>query len=392
MRNYRKTRSIYIITIILLVILIQIISNPKLSISSATEGLNLWFNLLVPSLFPFILISDLLVSFGFVEILSKYLEPIMRPIFNVSGIGIFPFSMSIMSGYPVGAKLTSKLRSMNSISKIEGERLITFSSTSGPLFIIGTVLLGMLGAPNLSLLMIIPHYLGALTLGLIFKFYKNDKKDSLENYSIHRIHKIQPNKNNSIGFIISKSIKDSMDSIIVIGGFVIIYSVVINILLSSNIFNLVINKISNLIYVDANIIKGIIAGIVEITNGCSIISNLNIDIFYKILLLNSIIAWGGFSIHSQALSFISATDINPSIYMISKLIHSCLTSLYTYLGYLLFYKDKTITTFTLPHYNKIAPTVNSWLILLASSTKIVLSLLVFLFLLSIAFKELKRSY
>ncbi len=390
MGNNNNNISKYIIIFILSIILVQIVSNPKLSISSASEGLNLWFNLLVPSLFPFILISDLLVSFGFIDLFSKYLEPIMRPVFNVSGIGILPFSMSIMSGYPVGAKLTSKLRSMNSISKIEGERLICFSSTSGPLFIVGTVLLGMVGATNLSPLMIIPHYLGAITLGILLKFYKKDSEKKLNNYSIGKIPYKKSSNNYSIGFIISKSIKESLDSIAVIGGFVIIYSVVINILLSSNTFNLLINKISMIICIDENILKGLIAGIVEITNGCNIISKLNIDIFHKILLLNSIIAWGGFSIHSQALAFISTTDIKPSIYLISKMFHSILTSLYTYIGYLLFYKDRIVTTFTFPVYSNIKPNINSWLILLASSTKIVLSILVFLILLSITTRELRK--
>lgn len=390
MRYNKNNISKYIIIFILSIILVQIVSNPKLSISSASEGLNLWFNLLVPSLFPFILISDLLVSFGFIDLFSKYLEPIMRPVFNVSGIGILPFSMSIMSGYPVGAKLTSKLRSMNSISKIEGERLICFSSTSGPLFIVGTVLLGMLGAPHLSSLMIIPHYLGSITLGLYMKFYKKGSEKKTNNYCIGKTPYKKSNNNYSIGFIISKSIKESLDSIAVIGGFVIIYSVVINILLSSNTFNLIINKISMIIYVDENILKGLIAGIVEITNGCNIISKLNIDIFDKILLLNSIIAWGGLSIHSQALAFISTTDIKPSIYLVSKMFHSILTSLYTYIGYLLFYKDRIVTTFTFPISRNIEPNINSWLILLASSTKIVLSILVFLILLSITTRELRR--
>ena len=54
------------------------------------------------------------------------------------------------------------------ISKPEGDRLITLASTSGPLFILGAVLTGMLSVPDLSGLMIIPHYMGALTVGLIF--------------------------------------------------------------------------------------------------------------------------------------------------------------------------------------------------------------------------------
>lgn len=392
MKNSRIRNSKIIIIILLSLIMFQIVKNPKVSISSASEGLNLWFNLLIPSLFPFILISDLLVSFGFIDIFAKFLEPIMRPVFNVSGIGIFPFSMSIMSGYPVGAKLTSKLRSINLISKIEGDRLISFSSTSGPLFIMGTVLIGMVGAPKLAGLMMIPHYLGAITIGLIFRFYKRENYRSLSNSYIGKGAKFKNYKNSSIGFIISKSIKDSMDSILIIGGFVIIYSVVINILLSSSTFNFILLKIASFINIDVTLLKGLIAGIIEITNGCSIISKLDIDLINKIIMLNCVIAWGGFSIHSQALAFISTTDISTTIYLVSKAIHSCLTGLYTYIAYVIFYKDNITTTFVLPIEKSVEPKIDSWLMLLTSSTKIVLSLLVFLFMLSIFIRELRKTY
>ena len=239
MRKNKINMKNMIITLILLLIMYKIVQNPNQSINSAKDGLNLWFNLLIPSLFPFIFITDLLVSFGFINSITKYFKTIMVTLFNVPGIGAFPFSMSIMSGYPIGARLTSKLRKENHISKIEADRLISFSSTSGPLFILGTVLIGMLNAPRLSGLMLIPHYLGAITLALIFRFYK--RKDSLgTSIKIKENNKKHMNnedlKNQSVGSLISKSIKDSMESIIAIGGFVIIYSVIIDVLLSSQLF------------------------------------------------------------------------------------------------------------------------------------------------------------
>ena len=150
-KNKHSMKNIFM-TFILLVIMYKIVRNPNQSINSAREGLNLWFNLLIPSLYPFIFITDLLVSFGIINSITKYFDPLMVSIFNVPGIGAFPFSMSIMSGYPIGARLTSKLRKERYISKIDADRLISFSSTSGPLFILGTVLIGMMGGPNVSAL------------------------------------------------------------------------------------------------------------------------------------------------------------------------------------------------------------------------------------------------
>ncbi|MDD2446550.1 MAG: sporulation integral membrane protein YlbJ [Tissierellia bacterium] len=391
-KNKHSMKNIFM-TFILLVIMYKIVRNPNQSINSAREGLNLWFNLLIPSLYPFIFITDLLVSFGIINSITKYFDPLMVSIFNVPGIGAFPFSMSIMSGYPIGARLTSKLRKERYISKIDADRLISFSSTSGPLFILGTVLIGMMGGPNVSALMIIPHYLGAITVGVIFRFYK--RKDSListNNYQYNNRSHLDKEalENKSVGSLIYKSIKDSMESIISIGGFVIIYSVIIDILLSFQLFNSLVGVISQLTSIDANIIKGIIAGIIEMTNGCEIISNLNIDLIIKVIILNLIIGWGGFSIHSQALSFISSTDISPKIYLISKFLHGIFSAIYTYVLYLLFYKNITMKTYinSMPTFNTY--TSNNFVKLFIISTSIVIVSTICLSLLNVFINECRK--
>lgn len=391
-KNKHSMKNIFM-TFILLVIMYKIVRNPNQSINSAREGLNLWFNLLIPSLYPFIFITDLLVSFGIINSITKYFDPLMVSIFNVPGIGAFPFSMSIMSGYPIGARLTSKLRKERYISKIDADRLISFSSTSGPLFILGTVLIGMMGGPNVSALMTIPHYLGAITVGVIFRFYK--RKDSListNNYQYNNRSHLDKEalENKSVGSLIYKSIKDSMESIISIGGFVIIYSVIIDILLSFQLFNSLVGVISQLTSIDANIIKGIIAGIIEMTNGCEIISNLNIDLIIKVIILNLIIGWGGFSIHSQALSFISSTDISPKIYLISKFLHGIFSAIYTYVLYLLFYKNITMKTYinSMPTFNTY--TSNNFVKLFIISTSIVIVSTICLSLLNVFINECRK--
>lgn len=383
-----------IVIIILLFIMFQIVKDPKQSISSATEGLNLWFYILVPSLFPFIFLSDLLISFKFVDYISKFLQPIMKPVFNVSGKGIFPFSMSMLSGYPVGARLTSKLREEKDISKTEANRLISFSSTSGPLFILGSVLIGMVGAPNLSALMIFPHYLGTLTIGLLFRFYRKNDKPCIGTRLKNNSDVVDERQNTSLGLIISKSIKDSLDSIVVVGGFVIIYSVIIDIVLASSLFNLFIGSISGVLSIDSDTLKAVTAGFIELTKGCSLISKLDIDLILKIILLNFIIGWAGLSIHSQAISFISRTDISIKIYLISKFFHGLFSALYTYVMYILFYKGQLQTTFSPTPFLE-TKNLNSWLYLITSSTRLVFSLVIFLSLLSIFIynirKELSRS-
>lgn len=388
MLKKKLNTKLFLTGILLFFIAIEIMKDPNQSIESAKEGLYLWFNILLPSLFPFILISDLIISFGVADYFTSYLEPLMRPLFNVSGIGAFPLTMSVMSGYPVGSKITSKIRKEGLVTRNEANRLIAFCSTSGPLFILGSVTIGLLANPDLGLLLLIPHYLGALTIGLVLGFFNKEKPNKKygKNHIMNANMKIQ---NKSAGSIISKSVTDSMNAIITVGGFVIIYSVIIKIVLNSSGFNLVINALSKITRIESMSLKALVAGIIEITNGCSLVSQLKAPLINKILFINFIIGWGGLSIHSQAISFISETDISPKFYLINKAFHGLLSLIYTYITYMLFYKNKIISTF-IPSKPLMDLYKGSWLKILTSSTAIVFTLILFLIVLSIFVKGFRR--
>ena len=117
----------------------------KSNLPAVKNGLALWANSVVPSLFPFFVSTELLMHTSIVSILGKFLNKYMRPLFNIRGEGAFAFIMGIISGYPVGAKIASNFRKNNVCSKEECERLLSFTNNSGPLFIIGTVGILMFG-------------------------------------------------------------------------------------------------------------------------------------------------------------------------------------------------------------------------------------------------------
>src|SRR5699024_4062333 len=299
--------------LLVLWLLINIVLFPTTAINGATKGLSTWFNIVVPSLFPFFIISELLINLGFVEFIGSLLEPVMMPIFNVPGIGAFPFTMSLISGYPVGVKLVSNFRLNNNISKVEAERLLSFSSTSGPLFMLGAVSVGMLKNSSLGPLIVYPHYLASLSLGFLFRYYKkNTNKYNLmlknNSYYINKTYY-------SIAQLMSNSIKDATNTIISIGGFMILYSVLIEIIYISKFFDLFINFFINILpfNISIDVIKGIFAGIIEITTGCNKIATTNLPSIWKLLIINFFIGWIGLSIHSQALSFLLESFINCNI-------------------------------------------------------------------------------
>ncbi len=342
----KRSFTNFLFLLIILWILVGIIRYPKLSLDSGYEGLLTWFNIVIPSLLPFFIVSEILTGIGFVDFIGKLLEPLMKPLFNAPGASAFPLAMSVVSGYPMGAKIVSNLRKENILSKIEAERTICFASTSGPLFMLGAVSIGMLNDPSIAPLIIYPHYLGSMALGVLFGFYK--KKDIISTgkrrKKVYRKKYVIPSikTNFSIGNVLGTSVKNSLNTIAIIGGFIMFYSVLIELLFVSKLFNGLIQWIANIFPLNNNMnieaIKGFIAGLLELTTGCRIISNSKIDLIYKILMINFLIGWSGFSIHSQALSFINNTDIDNKLYIIAKFLHGILSSIFSLILYLIKYK------------------------------------------------------
>lgn len=365
--------------LIILLILFSIFKNPQVSLKGAQEGLLTWFNIVIPSLLPFFIVSEILINIGFVNLIGRFLEPLMRPIFNLPGIAAFPFTMSIVSGYPTGSKIVSSLRKNNLVTKTEAERMIVLSSTSGPLFMLGAVTVGMLNNPSLAPLILYPHYLAVITIGFLFRFYKfKDNKKS--NHKEHiKTKDFSLNKIPPIGIILSNSVKNSMNSILLIGGFIIFYSVIIKLLFASKLINL----IHHIIPINLQILKGILAGILELTTGCEKISSSNINLIKKISIINFLIGWGGISIHSQALAFLSNTDINSKLYIIGKFFHGILSSIYGLLLYKLKYKNIIKTTFS-PNINILERIYFiKWPVLFFNSIKLILLIILYLLILSI---------
>ena len=389
--------------LIIIILLIRVVLNPSLSLKSAKDGILIWLNILLPSLLPFFIISEILIGFGFVDFIGKLLKPLMKPLFNVPGEGAFPLTMSMLFGYPVGAKLTSRLREKNLITKEEGNRLICFSSTSGPLFMLGAVSIGMLGDSSLIPLIIIPHYLSILVLGLfIGSFNAKDKYVKIDNKSGNLWQEIQDTyfswlkTKKSIGSLITSSVKESMDSILIIGGLVIFYSVLVETLFNINLIQKIIIDFSNFLSMDSQLIKGIIVGFFEMTTGCKNIAEANINIMYKILAINFVIGWSGISVHSQALSFINNTDLNGKLYIISKFFHGLLSSAFGFVLYSYKFRNYIQPAFfnNIQLYSKFH--LLNWLSLVLNSIKLVLMLNLYILLLSILIylfsKKLKEKY
>jgi len=160
-----KLKSLVLPAIICIFILFLLLYL-KNNLVAAKSGLLLWANSVLPSLLPFFIATELLGYTNIVPLCGKLLNKLMRPIFNVPGEGAFALLMGIISGYPVGAKIVANLKDQKLCTDIEAERLIAFTNNSGPLFIVGTVGVGMFYNPSIGLILFCTHILACLTTRL----------------------------------------------------------------------------------------------------------------------------------------------------------------------------------------------------------------------------------
>jgi len=342
-------RVIYIRRLILpficIIFIICLIIFSKNSIEAARKGINLWIGIVFPSLFPFFVASEILGKTGFVRIVGALLEPIMRPLFNVPGCGAYTLIMGITSGYPMGAKITSEMREEGMLTRIEAERMLTFTNNSGPLFIFGAVAVGMFNMPAIGMLLFICHVLACITVGIIFRFYKrNIREDSYQKYDtgkrlIYEFKKLKNSKHN-FGNLFGNAVKNSIATILAVGGFIIFFSVLTSMLLDIGIVDKLTSAISVIgekAGIEYGLIKSIIIGIFEITTGANLASEVySAELAHRIIAVSFILGWAGLSVHSQVLGIIGHTDISIKPYLIGKFSQGILSSLYISIALRLF--------------------------------------------------------
>ncbi len=345
LKKFKPVKIIFLRSMLLpslcLIFILCLIFFSSTAVKSAGKGIELWLYVVFPSLFPFFVGAELLYRSGFIKAAGIILEPVMRPIFNIPGCGSFALLLGITSGYPVGAKITAGLRQEKLISKTEAERLLTFTNNSGPLFIIGAVAVGMFKLPQVGLLLLFSHIGACLTVGFIFRFYKRSEiaSKSKKNKNIlfrfrNNLILSQEESRGKFPGMFGEAIRDSMMTIIAIGGFIVFFSVIINVLLKLGAINAladILAVVSAPAGISKDILTSLISGFFEITTGANMASSSsNTSLILQLSAASMIIGWAGLSVHSQVISIISRTDISFKPYLTGKLLQGGISALYTF--------------------------------------------------------------
>lgn len=242
----------------------------------------IWFKNIVPNLLPMFIITSLIVSSNLIINICNLFGKIFSKIFKTSKYGVFVFILSIFTGSPSNAKYIKDLIDNNLISKDEGDKLLLFTTNYNPLLIYSLLTLYLDKKTSIILITII--ILSNIIIGLINRNMKYEKIKN--NY-------------NSKSINLSKIIKETIDTLLMILGTLIVFNIIINILPINN-----------------TIIKNIFNGALEITTALNNIKFLNINTNFKILLSIIYLSFGGISIHTQIKSILQ--DTNYKLFLKNK--------------------------------------------------------------------------
>lgn len=312
-----------IISSVLFLFFIYILGYSKDIMESVTFSVSIWKDNLFPSLFPFLILSYFFVSYGISDLLSEIVKPVVVNIFHLPPTCGYTIVLSLFSGFPSSAKFIKDELDKGNIDINDANYLLKFCHFSSPLFVVGTIGSTLLGSSKLGFLILISHYIGSFILAFIYrrksKIYK-DNRISFRNV----FKKINSSVFTSDSFsdVLKGAIKNAFDVLFLLLGIISVFLIITTVL--TNIIPL------------SEIQKGIVSGIIEMTQGIKYISLIKLPIIYKMIVMTGFICFGGFSIHAQVLSILSDYKISYMSYLAARLLHmffSCITLILLWSGY-----------------------------------------------------------
>ena len=297
---------------------------PQEAMEAAREGLRLCYNVILPSLFPFFVLSALVVDLGLAGYIGRALEGLMRPLFRVPGACASAFVLGFVGGYPVGARTALSLYQKGMCTKTEAERLLAFCNNSGPAFILGVVGAGVFASSRVGVLLYLAHAAASVCVGLLFRFYRGEEG--------RREGRAAPTfQAERFTTAFTGAIKNSFLSTLNICAFVVFFTVVIKLLFLSGVLPGLAGVLGTLfspLGFSTRWAERLLTGLIELTSGVWTLTGAG-TMSGRLSMAAFLLGWAGLSVHCQVLSFLGGSGLSVKTYIGGKLLHGGLSALFT---------------------------------------------------------------
>ena len=299
---------------------------PEQAMEAMRDGVALCGNVILPSLFPFFVLSSLVVELGMSRYLGRLLEPVMVPLFRVNGNCATALALGFIGGYPVGARTAIQIYENGQCSRTEAERMLAFCNNSGPAFILGVVGAGVFGSGTVGLLLYLAHLLASLLVGVLFRFYRPGDRPQTRRSGGPQFQTA------SFPKAFTQSVLGAMQSTLNICAFILFFTVFLRILAHAGILELLGGLLSALLAplgMDQTWAERLLTGLVEVSSGVSSLTDGALS--GRLSMAAFMLGWAGVSVHCQVLAFLGDSGLSVRTYVAGKLLHGGLSALLAHL-------------------------------------------------------------
>ena len=295
-----RVRKAAILVFILLIIMLLA---PARYFDSVKGGILLFTASVLPSMLPYFFFTKIFTSVGGAESISTTVgRPISRA-YGVSPICGYAFVMSLLSGYPVGARVLADLYEKGCVDREDVLRATSFSSTSGSMFVLGSVGAQILGSVNAGWVILVCHYLSAILNGLVFCARKRGSNGTLA--------PLLPRS--SADDLLSEAMYESVLSLALVGGFIAVAN------LLSDMTSDVIGFFGINVLSETSVVSGLFFSFFEVTRGCVVFSKCALSLCWVAALSAAAVSFGGLSVVFQTVAFVGKAGVSPGKILLRKM-------------------------------------------------------------------------
>lgn len=383
-KSFFKNSKNKIITIIILAICFVFILNPSVYSKSCLNAISVWALNVLPMLLPFFIFTRIIVSICPPK--KSVLDKPFKKFYNTPNGSFLIFFLSVISGYPMGAKLISNMYENKYIDNDDALSTLSFCSISGPMFMIGTVGVSIFHSYKAGLIIMIANLLASIFNGLIFRkrikskqiynkkednnflkgsnlqiknvdlalnreknlnktdkikdlniekdrtenrFIKEKLEDKTNEYKEKKIEQNSDNKNESSN-ILADSVYDSLNSILIVGVYIMLSFLIIDLLKNIGFISNVASAICGVFNITdkQNVMESVLSGLVEITRGNIDLATTNISLQAKTIISSGLIGFGGISVLMQSSAFIKNLNLPINSIVTQKVCQGLLSTLF----------------------------------------------------------------
>lgn len=276
---------------------------PQNASTGTANGLKTCMTVVLPSLFPFFVLTNYWVNAGYADKIAGFFAPMMEHVFHLPGAASSALVLGSIGGYPIGAKTACQLYKEKRLTKIQAEQVLLFCNNAGPAFIIGVVGTGVFRHVGTGMILYVIHILSAYLIG--FAWRPKEKIDRSMNEV--RAEALEP-----VSQRITSAVTDAGSTAILVSTYILFFAII-----TQCICNLISSKMA----------VCILTGLMEISGGSSVLSELAVSYSLKFVLAALLLGFGGICILLQSLSVLHGAGLTGSRFLAGKLCHGLLSAL-----------------------------------------------------------------